>query len=68
MFEQQEQLLPRKVTKDVAIMRIAVSLILLIAGFLVLTSPNFLFKNELSGELQKVASGWIGLVAGYWLS
>lgn len=60
--------MPNKVSMDVAIMRIVVSLILLICGFLIITSPNFFFKNELGGDLQKVASGWIGLVAGYWLS
>jgi acyl-CoA-binding protein len=38
-----------------------VSLALLGAGFYVL------FHQGSSGDLQKAATGWIGLVAGYWL-
>jgi len=55
------------VPKDVAIMRIAVSLVLLVGGFMIVTSPNFLF-SELSQDLHKAAIGWIGMIVGYWLS
>lgn len=39
-----------------------VSLALLIAGLYIL-----IFKNGASDALQKAATGWIGLVIGYWL-
>jgi hypothetical protein len=39
-----------------------VSLVLLIAGLYIL-----IFKNGASDALQKAATGWIGLVVGYWL-
>jgi len=57
-----------KVSKDVAVMRIVVSLLLLVSGLFILTSPNFLIETTASTDLQKAATGWIGLVAGYWLS
>lgn len=51
-----------------AVMQILVSLTLLLMGILVLTAPNVVFPAALSQDLQKVASGWIGVVLGYWLS
>jgi hypothetical protein len=38
-----------------------VSVALLTAGLYVLLHPGS------NGDLQKAATGWIGLVAGYWL-
>ena len=49
-------------------MRILVSLILLTAGILILTAPNFLFGERLDEGIQKIAAGWIGAVIGYWLA
>jgi hypothetical protein len=43
-------------------------LIVLIAGILALTAPNFLYHAALSEGTQKMAAGWVGLVIGYWLS
>jgi hypothetical protein len=39
-----------------------VSLALLIAGLYVLV-----FDDSANPDLQKVAAGWVGVVAGYWL-
>jgi hypothetical protein len=38
-----------------------VSIVLLVVGIYVL------FNGKSSSDLQKAATGWIGLVAGYWL-
>lgn len=42
------------------VVQTVVSLILLTAGFYIL-SKNY------DADMKKLASGWIGLVAGYWL-
>ncbi len=55
-------------TLHVAFMRIIISLILLFAGLLILTSPNPIINSPASDGLQKIAAGWIGAVIGYWLS
>jgi len=49
-------------------MRILVSLILLIAGIAILTSPNFMIGHKVDEGVQKIAAGWIGAVIGYWLA
>ena len=54
--------------RHVAVMRILVSLILLGAGILILTAPNFVFGTKLDEGIQKLATGWIGAVIGYWLA
>lgn len=56
------------VPRHVAVMRILVSLVLLVAGILILTAPNFLFEHKLDEGIQKIAAGWIGAVVGYWLA
>ncbi len=43
------------------LMQLVVSLVLLGAGFWVL------LHHGSDPDLQKAATGWIGLVAGYWL-
>ena len=43
------------------LMQLIVSIALLAAGFWILLHGNA------SADLQKAATGWIGLVAGYWL-
>ncbi len=43
------------------LMQVLVSLLLLAAGIYILVSGGS------SAGLQKAATGWIGLVAGYWL-
>jgi len=52
----------------VAVMRIAVSLILLLAGIGILTAPNFVFPEKFDDGVQKMAAGWVGAVIGYWLA
>ena len=49
-------------------MQVLVSLILIVAGFLILTSPNRFLHHEVNDGVQKIAAGWIGAVVGYWLS
>ena len=49
-------------------MQIVVSLILLIAGIMILTSPNVLFPQAIDEGTKRFAAGWIGAVIGYWLS
>lgn len=49
-------------------MQVLVSLILLVVGVLVLTSPNFAFHQKFDESTKKWAAGWIGMVVGYWLS
>jgi len=56
------------VPRHVAVMRILVSLVLLMAGILILTAPNFLFAHTLDEGIQKIAAGWVGAVIGYWLA
>jgi hypothetical protein len=45
------------VPRYVAFMRIIVSLIVLIVGLAVLTSPNFIFPTKLDEAAQKIAAG-----------
>ncbi len=42
-------------------MSVAVSVVLLAAGLYVLLS------KEADADLQKAATGWIGIILGYWL-
>jgi cytochrome b subunit of formate dehydrogenase len=49
-------------------MQIVVSLILLITGILILTSPNFILTHQYDEGIKKSAAGWVGAVIGYWLS
>jgi membrane protein CcdC involved in cytochrome C biogenesis len=56
----------RAVSKDVAFMRIAVSLVLLAAGLIILVTP--VFGATVNEGLQKIAAGWIGAIIGYWLA
>jgi hypothetical protein len=43
------------------LMQLVISLLLLAAGMWVLLQGGY------SNEVQKFATGWIGLVAGFWL-
>lgn len=56
------------VTRDVAAMRIIVTLLVLVAGIGIVTAPNVLFPEAFTDGIQKLAAGWIGAVIGYWLS
>lgn len=56
------------VTRDVAVMRIVVSVVMLGAGLLIVSAPNFVVAHKADDGLQKAAIGWIGLVIGYWLA
>ena len=49
-------------------MQILVSIIMLIAGLLILASPNFIIPGEVDEATKRYASGWIGAIIGYWLS
>jgi len=49
-------------------MRIVVSVFLLAVGIAILTAPNFFFDTKLDDGIQKLATGWIGAVIGYWLA
>ena len=55
-------------TLHVAIMRVSVCLLMLLSGLMILPAPNFLFPSRLDDSVQKAPCGWIGLVAGHWLS
>jgi hypothetical protein len=57
-----------EIAKHVAVMRISVSVLVLAAGILVLTAPNFIFGQKFDDGIQKIAAGWVGAVIGYWLS
>ena len=49
-------------------MQVLVSLMVLVVGLLVLTSPNFAFHQNFDESTKKWAAGWVGAVIGYWLS
>jgi hypothetical protein len=49
-------------------MRILISLVLIVAGFAILTAPNRLIPHGTDDALQKAAIGWIGALIGYWLA
>jgi hypothetical protein len=49
-------------------MQVIVSLILLVVGILILTSPNYFFRQQFDEGIKKSAAGWVGAVIGYWLS
>ncbi len=49
-------------------MQVIVSLLMLITGILVITSPNMAFHQNFDESTKKWAAGWIGAVIGYWLS
>ncbi len=49
-------------------MQVLVSLVVLAAGFAILTSPNYLCPKAVDASTKQWASGWIGAVIGYWLS
>lgn len=59
---------PKPIPRHVAFMRVLVSLVLLIVGLAILTAPNILFSEKFDETTQKLAAGWIGMVAGYWLA
>ncbi|MFQ5898233.1 MAG: hypothetical protein ACE5JN_08295 [Candidatus Methylomirabilia bacterium] len=44
------------------------SLVLLLAGILILTAANFMFAHSFDEGVQKIAAGWIGAIIGYWLA
>lgn len=56
------------VTRDVAAMRILVSLVMLAAGLFIVSAPNFVVTHKTDDGLQKAAIAWIGGVIGYWLA
>ena len=49
-------------------MQVVVSLIMLSAGILILTAPNFIFRHNFDEATKRFAAGWIGAIIGYWLS
>lgn len=49
-------------------MQVLVSVVVLVTGLLVLTSPNFVFHQNFDESTKKWAAGWVGAVVGYWLS
>ena len=49
-------------------MQVLVSLILLVVGLLILTSPHRIFDHGFDESTKRFAAGWIGAVVGYWLS
>jgi uncharacterized membrane protein YeaQ/YmgE (transglycosylase-associated protein family) len=49
-------------------MQVVVSIVLLITGLLVLTSPNSIMPHSFDESIKKIAAGWVGAVCGYWLS
>jgi len=49
-------------------MQVIVSILVLVACFLVLTAPNFAFHQNFDEATKRWAAGWIGAVIGYWLS
>lgn len=49
-------------------MQIVVSLIILIVGLIILTSPNPILPVASDEGTKKFAAGWVGAVIGYWLS
>lgn len=54
--------------KTKAWMQVAVSFLMLLVALLVLTSPNFFFRQTFDESTKKWAAGWVGTVIGYWLS
>jgi hypothetical protein len=48
-------------------MQVIVSLVVLLSGIAILTSPNFLFAPSMDEGMKKFAAGWVGAVIGYWL-
>ena len=56
------------VPRHVVVMRIIVSVSVMIAGFAILTAPNFLVNHRPDDSVQKFAAGWIGAAVGYWLA
>lgn len=56
------------VPRHVAVMRILVSLVILVAGFIILTAPNVFISHEIGEGVRVVAASWVGAVIGYWLA
>lgn len=56
------------IPRHVAVMRIVVSLIMLVAGIAILTAPHSIFSQPFDEGIQKIADGWVGGVIGYWLA
>ncbi len=48
-------------------MQVIISLVLLLAGLIVLSAPNYILRHNTDESLQKLAAGWIGALIGYWL-
>ena len=51
-----------------AIMKIVVSIVLLVAGLLIVTAPNELIITPPQEPVQTAAIGWIGALLGYWVA
>jgi len=49
-------------------MQVGVSLLALLTGFAILTSPHFIFQHNFDEATKRLAAGWIDAVIGYWLS
>jgi VanZ family protein len=49
-------------------MQVVVSLLVLVVGLLILTSPHRIFPSGFDESTKRWAAGWIGAVIGYWLS
>lgn len=56
------------IQRHVAVMRVLISLVMLVAGIAVLTAPNVIFAEKFDDGMQKIAAGWVGGVMGYWIS
>ena len=49
-------------------MQVIVTLALLAAGIVILSSPNRVLPNVLDESTKRLAAGWVGAVIGYCLS
>lgn len=49
-------------------MQVIVSRLALIVGLLVLTAPNYFFRQNFDESTKRWAAGWVGAIIGYWLS
>ena len=49
-------------------MQVGVSIVMLVAGILVLVAPTPVLPHSFDESTKRWAAGWIGAVIGYWLS